>query len=288
MSSEGQAPLARQAPLAILVIAVLLMAGCARDRAPVAEFRVCADPNNLPFSNDRGEGFENRLAELIAGDLNARVTYTWWAQRRGFVRNTLRAGECDAIMGVPVDYDPVRTTQPYYRSTYVFVSPTARRLAVHSFDDALLRTLRVGVHTIGDDYANAPPAHALARRQIITNVVGYSIYGNYTDPNPPARLIEAVAQGTIDMAIVWGPLGGYFASRQPVPLSVVPSSVAIDPPDLPMAFDIAMGVRRDDAALQARLDEILQRRAAEVESLLREYGVPLLPRAAPAQAREVR
>ena len=126
--------------------------------------RVCADPNNLPFSNNRGEGFENRIAVLIARDLGTRVEYTWWAQRRGFVRNTLNAGSCDVILGVPTGYGMVRTTRPYYRSTYVFVTRRDRGLHISSLDDPALRTLRVGVHLIGDDYANSPAAHSLAPR----------------------------------------------------------------------------------------------------------------------------
>jgi mxaJ protein len=245
------------------------------DRDP-RELRVCADPNNLPFSNERGEGFENRLAELVAREMGATVRYTWWAQRRGFVRNTLRAGTCDVIMGVPSSYELVRPTRPYYRSTYVFVYAKDRPLDLRSLDDAVLRTARVGVHIIGDDYANAPPAHALSNRGIVSNVVGYSIYGDYAQPNPPARLVEAVAARDVDVAIVWGPLAGYFAKRSAVPLEIVPVSPAIDLPFLPFVFDIAMGVRREDEALQQELDAILERRADDIRALLEEYGVPVV------------
>lgn len=238
--------------------------------------RICADPNNLPFSNDRGEGFENRIAEIVGREMDATVEYTWWAQRRGFVRNTLGAGHCDVIIGVPHDYDPVRTTRPYYRSVYVFVSRKGRDLRVTSFDDPRLRTLHVGVHIIGDDYASAPPAHALSRRQIITNVVGYSIYGNYVEPNPPARLVEAVASGEIDLAVAWGPLAGYFATRQRVPLEITRLAQDVDPPDLPLAYDIAMGVRRDDERLQRELNAILERRADDIQAVLTSFGVPLV------------
>jgi hypothetical protein len=154
--------------------------------------RVCADPNNLPFSNARGEGFENALAELLAGALGKKVAYTWWAQRRGFIRNTLNAGTCDVIMGVP-QLDMIGTTRPYYRSTYVFVSRKDRALAFSSMQAPELRTLRVGVHLIGDDGANTPPAHALGQQHIVDNVVGYMIYGDYREDSPPARLIEAVS-----------------------------------------------------------------------------------------------
>ena len=236
--------------------------------------RVCADPNNLPFSNDKGEGFENKLAELVARDMGARVEYTWWAQRRGFVRNTLNAGACDVVMGMPADADMVLTTRPYYRSTYVFVYRAGEGTAVRSFDDPALRRLTLGVPLIGDDYANTPPAAALARRNIVRNVRGYSIYGDYREPNPPARLVDAVAKREVDVAVVWGPLGGYFARREPVPLAVVPVAPSADRGSPPLEFDISMAVRKGDAALRARLDSLIDRRRSAIDSILTAYGVP--------------
>ncbi|HEX6104905.1 MAG TPA: substrate-binding domain-containing protein [Gemmatimonadales bacterium] len=244
-------------------------------RPPV--LRVCSDPNNLPFSNRAEEGFENRLARLIAGELGAEVRYTWWAQRRGFVRNTLGAGECDLVAGVPAGFDPVATTVPYYRSTYVFVTRRDLTPPLASIDDPRLRRLRIGVHLIGDDYAAPPPATALARRGIVRNLRGYSIYGDYRDPNPPARLVEAVAKGEVDVALVWGPLGGYFAGRQEVPLRVTPMRETDDGPGTPFVFAIAMGVRRGDTELVRRVGAALDRRRAEVRRILEEYGVPLVP-----------
>jgi len=239
--------------------------------------RVCADPNNLPFSNERGEGFENPIASLLAADLGERVEYTWWAQRRGFVRNTLNARSCDVILGVPEHYEMVRTTRPYYRSTYVFVTRRDRGLHITSLDDPVLRSLRVGVHLIGDDYANTPAAHSLAQRGMIGNIKGYTLYGDYSKPNPPARLIEAVANKEVDVAVAWGPLAGYFAKRSPVPLDIVPVTPVRDGP-LSYVFDIAMGVRRGDSARAAALDAELVRRQPEIERILAAYGVPLLSR----------
>jgi quinoprotein dehydrogenase-associated probable ABC transporter substrate-binding protein len=238
---------------------------------------VCADPNNLPFSNARGEGFENKLAQLVAADFGTTVRYTWLPQRRGFVRNTLRAGRCDVIMGVPSSFELARPTNPYYRSTYVFVYRKDRHLRVRSFDDPALKHLRIGVHVIGDDYANVPPVAALAQRHIVRNVVGYSIYGDYSQPNPPARLIDAVAHGDVDIAIAWGPLAGYFARQEGVPHEIVPVSPQVDVPFLPFVFDIAMAVRRGDDSLRARLDGFLERHQPEIRRLLEQYGVPLLP-----------
>jgi quinoprotein dehydrogenase-associated probable ABC transporter substrate-binding protein len=235
--------------------------------------RVCADPNNLPFSNERGEGFENRLAEIVAKEMKAEVQYVWAAQRRGFIRNTLQAGECDVLMGIPSGYDRARATRPYYRSSYVFLYRRSSPFDVRSFDDPVLRTLRVGVHLIGDDGANAPPAHALSARGIVGNMVGYSIYGNYAEPNPPARLVDAVARGDVDVAVVWGPLAGYFAARQAVPLEMTPTPDS-DGKFLPLAYDISVGVRKKDAALQERLDLILTKRAKDIDALLDSYNLP--------------
>jgi mxaJ protein len=240
--------------------------------------RVCSDPNNLPFSNERREGFENRLAELMARDLGMRVEYTWWPQRRGFIRNTLRAGRCDVVLGVPAAFELARTTRPYYRSTYVFVTRAGGGPRVGSLDDPRLRHLRIGIHVIGDDYANTPAAQALARRGIVENVVGYSIYGDYSKPNPPADLVRAVADGKVDVAIVWGPLAGYFAKRSTVPLRVVPVSPQIDLPFTMFVFDISMGVRRSDTTTFILIEQELKRRRTEIRRILEEYGVPLVER----------
>lgn len=239
--------------------------------------RVCADPNNLPFSNDREQGFENRLAQMIAVESGTRVSYMWSAQRRGFVRTTLNAGECDVIMGVPSALDRVETTRPYYRSTYVFVAPRRRHLGLGSFDDPRLHHLKIGVQLVGDDFANTPPAHALSARGVIENIVGYSVVGDYSKPNPPARIVEAVARGDIDAAVVWGPLAGYFAGRQPVPLDITPVSPHSDSPARPFVFDISIAVRRGDDARRKALDTFIVQHRGAIERLLDEYGVPRLP-----------
>ena len=270
-------------PLRAAVIgAVLIVSGACSAPAPMAHaalpLRVCADPNNLPYSNDRFEGFENRLAALVAADLGTTVQYTWWAQRRGFLRNTLNAGTCDVVMGLPARTELVRTTSPYYRSTYVFVTRRDRGLRIRSFDDPRLRRLRIGIPLIGDDGAGAPPAHALSRRGIVRNVVGYSVYGDYRTANPPARLIDAVAAADIDMAMAWGPLAGFFAAAQKTPLDVVPVEPPSDTPSVPFAFDISMAVRRGDAALAVRLDDVLERRRPDVDAILAAYHVPRVDR----------
>jgi mxaJ protein len=264
---------------AVVCTAALLsaapLASSARLRAlPQLVLRVCADPNNMPFSNKREEGFENRIAHLIAKELGASVQYTWWAERRGFIRNTLKAGECDLILGVPSGLEMAALTKPYYRSSYVFVSRTDRRLGLSSIDDPSLRTLRIGVHIIGDDYASTPPAEALGRRQIVRNIVGFSIYGDYSQESPPSKIMNAVERGDIDVAIVWGPLAGYYAKRSTVPLQVTPVLPQIDPPSLPFVYEIAVGVRRGESAYRDKIQSVLERRKPEIDRVLDEYGVP--------------
>lgn len=274
---------------AAVVCAVVGLAGCRTAEAsvgragqahdslpPAGVLRVCADPNNLPFSNAHEEGFENRIAQLIARDAGARVVYTWQPQRRGFVRTTLNARRCDLIIGVPAGYDLVLPSAPYYRSTYVFVTRRDRGLHIRSLDDPALRRLRIGVHLIGDDYANPPPVDALAARGIRDNVVGYPIYGDYSKPDPPADLIRAVEHDSVDVAIVWGPLGGYFAKRSRVPLTVTPLPAEGGTRDVPMRFSIAAGVRHGDTALRRQVQASLDRHRRDIREILDRYGVPVV------------
>ena len=257
----------------ILCLVLAIAAGCGHATNATQPLRVCSDPNNLPYSNQRQQGFENRIADLLAQDLGTTVEYTWWAQRRGFLRNTLAAGLCDVVIGLPHDVDMARTTQPYYRSTYVFVTRKDRGLHIRSFDDEALRHLRIGVQVIGDDGANSPPAHALSRRGIVNNLIGYSVYGDYTEDSPPSRIVAAVAHGEVDVAAVWGPLAGYFAAEQHEPLEVVPVSPQNDS-GLPQAFDMSMAVRRHDETRLAVLNAFLQRRRADINRILDRYHVP--------------
>ena len=264
--------------------ASLALAVTAAQPGRADELRVCADPNNLPFSNAGRQGFENKLAELIAGELGKTVAYTWWAQRRGFIRNTLKAQQCDVIVGVPVGYDPVETTRPYYRSTYVFVSRRDRDLDISSLADERLRQLAVGVHLIGDDGSNTPPADALAQRGITGNVKGYMVYGDYRQSSPPSRLIEAVENGEIDLAAAWGPLGGYAARSSPVPLRLTAIEDDGQFAPLKFRFGLAMGVRKGDHSLREQLDQAIARKRSEIRELLGSYGVPLVDEDQPAAA----
>lgn len=255
----------------VIASCCLALPGASAERRAL---RVCADPNNLPFSDEERAGFENELAVLLAQDLSLRLEYTWWAQRRGALRSTLKAELCDVVMGVPSSSALAATTKPYYTSSYVFVTRQQDELDIESFDDARLRTLRVGVQLVGDDYQNTPPVHALSARGISDNVRGFSVLGDYGEKTPAAAILRAVEVGEVDVALVWGPLAGYYARQSSSALRLRATPAADR--GLPMRFDISMGVRRKDDAFRQRLDAFLARRRSSIEQLLSRYGVPRL------------
>ena len=238
-----------------------------------AVFRVCADPNNLPFSNEKGEGFENKLAEMAAASLGEKLVYVWWAERRGFVRSTLNAGKCDVVMGTP-NLGMLATTRPYYRSSFVFVTRKDRNLTFTSMQAPELKHLQIGVHLIGDDGYNTPPAQALGLQHIVNNVHGYMIYGDYRKASPPSRLIEAVERGDIDVAAAWGPLAGYFARKSPVPLRIVPITDTMRYLPILFSYPISMGVRWSEDGLKNELNQVIFSKRKDIQALLDSYGIP--------------
>lgn len=251
---------------------------------PPRQLRVCADPNNMPYSNQHGQGFENRLAELIGKDLHEPVSYVWLRQGEKFFKQTLNAGACDVVMGVPAGFDEAETTAPYYRSTYVFISRRDRHLHLTGLDDPQLRTLKIGVHVLSDQEDSIPPVHALISRGIVRNLVGFGIFGSLGETNPSADLIKAVADGKVDVAIAWGPLAGYFAKQSAVPLEIMPLRDDPKLPNLPFHFDIALGVRQGDRALEQQLNAELVRRAPEIRQILNSFGIPQVPANATTKA----
>lgn len=270
----------------LLALAAASAPGFAAADAAPRELAVCADPANLPYSNDRQEGFENRIASLIADDLHATLRYTWNVQRRSFLRRTLRAGECDVVIGLPVGLQGVAQSRPYYASTYVFVTARQRglqqALQVQGFDAPALRTLKIGVQALGAEGANTPPAGALARRGIVDHVVGFPMWGEEDDETPQARIIDAVATGEIDVAVVWGPFAGYFARRHGDALQLTPALADSQQPALAFRYEMTLGVRRGDDALLAELQQTLDRHGPEIRAILNEYGIPQLPMGPPA------
>ena len=279
--------------LAAATLAALGAPGARAQAPPSADgperkaLKVCQDPNNLPFSNTGGEGFENKIAELFARDLGLPVTYYGFPNRMNFIRNTLRYKlptddyPCDIVMGVPAGFDQVSVTKPYYRSTYSLVYPKGKGLdAIRSSDDLLalprdkLATLRIGL------YDRSPASQWLARHGLVDRGVPYPMMN--ADPSQyPGQLIERdLEEGKIDLAIVWGPIAGFFARRVHTPeLVVVPMR---SEPGLAFDFAMAMGVRYGEPAWKQQVEALLVKHRSEIQAILRDYGVPLLDTAAPA------
>ena len=255
----------------VLLVAAALAA--ARAHADERVVRFCVDPDNLPYSNADGRGFEVRIARIVAADMHARAELVWFPLKRFFVRKTLKAGLCDVIPGVPVGFDPVLATHPYYRSTYAFVS---RPSGPASFEDPRLARSRIGVQLVGNDLAATPPGHALTARGMIDNVRGFVAYG---DGPAGQRMVAALVAGDLDTALLWGPQAAYFAAHAGVPLEVHLAAAPRDLRGIPFEFSIAMGVRRGNRALRDELDRALAHRRDEIRAVLAEYGVPLVERA---------
>jgi mxaJ protein len=257
-----------------LIAALVFAIGTATADGLPHRLVVCADPNNLPFSNREQQGFENRIIDLVAKELGARISYVWWAQRRGYVRSTLNESKCDIWPGIATAVGTVTTTRPYYRSTYVFVTRADTPLDHLTLDDPRLKSVSIGVQMIGNNATNTPPAHAIASRGLIDNVRGYMLYGDYSHANPASTIVTAVANNEIDVALVWGPLAGYFAHRSATPLRIDAVTPAADL-RWPMVYDISMGVRRNDRALIEQVNAVLERERPAIETILKAYHVPL-------------
>lgn len=264
---------ARVGRLALALALLCALSGRA-PAEPVKQLRVCSDPNNLPFSNEKLEGIENKIAEVIAKELGATVAYTWWPHQRGLVKRVLNTRRCDVMLGIPKGYDPVLWTKPYYRTGYVLAYRKDRRLDVRSLDDPTLKTLKIGVQV------NTPPHDALGQRGIADNVVGYQLMfdSNFHAEDYPGKLVEDLVAGSIDVALVWGPIAGYFVKQKAAPLEIV---LLEDRPESGnrFAFEISMGVRKGNSELKGKLEEALARRHDEIEQILGDFGVPLLPAA---------
>jgi mxaJ protein len=268
-------PLQRSVPASLLGAWLLLAAvGLAQGW----DLRICAQPDSLPYSNRAGEGFENRIAEVIAAEVGARAVYVWLPRADATVRDLLlQRGECDVVMGVNDGHPGFLTTLAYYRSSFAFVYRSDSPFEIESLDDPDLRALRIGVQVAGRGVG--APTLALANRDLLEQQVGLA--PDRDRPMPLARLVRAVVSGQVDVAIVWGPVAGFFAARQDASLEVVPVTPQIDAPFVPMVSSIAMGVRPGDEALRDRLDVALAGAWEEVQEILAEYRVPLEPLPAP-------
>ena len=247
--------------------------------------RVCADPDNMPLSNQRGEGFEQKIAELVAKEWNSKIEYAWWPVRRGFFARALNGRYCDIAIQAPAEFDMAGVTKPYFRSGYVFITRRDSGLDIKSLADPRLKRLKIGVNILNSDAENTPPAMALSRYGVVGNLTGYPTF--YTDSIRPEDIITAVARKEIDVAIAWGPLAGYFAAKSPVPLTLQPLAERDSLTDFPFRFSIGMGVRRRDRALRDSLQTVLDQKAPEIQAILKGYRVPLFP-VPPEQKREAK
>ncbi len=245
--------------------------------------RVCEDPNNLPFSNRAGEGFENKIAELLAAELGWKLEYTWFPQRMGFIRNTLRGRDpesnrykCDLVLGVPVGFELALTTKPYYRSTYALVYLKGKGLDgvkvpedLVKLEPAQLKSLKLGV------FGQTPPSDWLLKHHLFGQAVPYTRQSADPERYPGEMVEKDLVAGKVDVAFVWGPIAGYFAKRNAgTPgMAVVPFAPA---PDIHFDFRIAMGVRFGERAWRDTVQRLLEANRERIEAILVEFGVPLL------------
>jgi quinoprotein dehydrogenase-associated probable ABC transporter substrate-binding protein len=231
--------------------------------------RVCADPNNMPFSTERGEGFENRLAELLADKLGKGLSYSWYPQATGFVRNTLAAHKCDVIMGVPQGDDLVQVTNPYYRTAYALVLKQGHGLdGVETLGDPRLKGKRIGI------VAGTPPGNNMAANGLMANAKPYSLVIDTRVDSSAAAMMHDLATGEIDAGILWGPMAGYYARRTNPAVTVVPLVKETTGPR--MAYRIAMGVRYTDQEWKRQLNRIIGENQPAINGLLMSFGVPLI------------
>lgn len=269
--------LRRVATLAGLGLAGIVVPARAQRPAPLdpEKIRVCADPDNMPSSNDKLEGYENKLATLISQELKAKLEYVWYPTRRGYFR-ILNGMYCDLAMEAPAGLDMAGATKPYFRSGYMFVTRKGSGLDdIHSLADPRLKKLKIGVNIYTSDAENSPPAMALSRYGVVGNLTGYSTFFN--EDNRPEDIINAVIKKDVDLAIAWGPLAGYYARNSKVPLVLTPLPAKDSLSDFPFQYNIGIAVRRHDKAFRDSLDAVLTRRQPEVQAILKQYAVPLLP-----------
>jgi mxaJ protein len=244
-----------------------------------ATLAVCADPGNLPYSSIKLDGFENRIAALLAADLHRTLRYAWAPQRRNFFSRTLLAGACDVVISVPASLPAslpaIATTRPWFTSTYVAVTRAADNRHFAGFDDVWLKSARIGLQLITGGDVNPPPAMALSRRGITNNITGFSPWDS-ADEAPQARIVDAVANKSIDVALVWGPFGGYFAKPYGEALKV--ETITQDPatPGLDFTFPMAAAVRSGDTVLRDTLQSAFDRNATKIASILKDFNVPIV------------
>jgi quinoprotein dehydrogenase-associated probable ABC transporter substrate-binding protein len=230
--------------------------------------KVCADPNNLPFSNEKKEGFENKIAEVMGAALKLKVEYTWFPQVIGFVRNTLQAHRCDLVMGTVAGDDIMQTTNPYYYTTYVMLYRSDKRLAFEGLQGPPLASLRLGV------VGATPPSDLLVRHDLMAHAKPYQLTVDTRAESPTHQMVQDVVDGTIEVGFLWGPIAGYYRKHDELPLTLVP--LKDEPGAARMKYHIAMGVRGNEPEWRRRVNAVILNQQPEITAILRDYGVPLL------------
>ena len=249
------------------VLAALATCAFAWSAFATAPLRICADPDDMPFSNRAARGFDNRIATLLAHDLHREPVFIFARSRRGFLREQFNKGACDVLMGVPQGMKSVATTQPYYRSTYVFVTPAREHSRIVSFDDPLLNGRSIGLQVLEENFS--PPSLPLIRSGHAAQLVGFESFGG------EAAMIRAVARGRIGAAVVWGPIAGYYAALLDLPVTLSPVSPAADRSSISFAYSLTVGVHKNDPQLVKALNASLARMQPRIASLLHTYHIPI-------------
>ncbi len=258
-------------PTAALILSLLLPGWAAAQTSEAVDhsaLRVCADPGNLPFSDQSESGFENKIAELLAGELGVPVSYTWFPQATGFVRNTLDARRCDVVIGISLGFELLQNTNPYYRSSYVLVYRADSGMTLDTLADPSLKTLRLGV------VAGTPPASLFARYGLLGNTRPYHLMVDSRFSKPGKQMVEDIAAGEIDVGALWGPIAGYYAKQQAAPLTLVPLLKENEGPK--MDYRITMGIRYGEPEWKHQLNDLIAAKQEAINAILHDYGVPLL------------
>jgi quinoprotein dehydrogenase-associated probable ABC transporter substrate-binding protein len=238
------------------------------DIADRGALKVCADPNDLPFSSEQKQGFENKIAELMANALGVKVEYTWFPQIIGFARNTLQAHRCDLVVGTVAGDDIMQTTNPYYFTTYVMVYRSDKGLALDGVADPRLASLRLGV------VSTTPPSDLLVRHDLMSHAKPYPLTVDTRVQSPTHQMIQDVVNRTIDVGFLWGPIAGYYKKHDKLPLTLVP--LKEEPGAARMKYHIAMGVRANEPEWRRRVNATILKQQLAITAILRDYGIPLL------------
>jgi len=251
---------------ALLALAAAASAAAAQSAKP--PLRICADPDNPPYSLRNGSGFDNRIAALLAEQMGRKPLFVWARERRGFIREKFNKNACDVLMGVPIGMRSVLPTTPYYRSTYVFVTRAHDRLRLASFSDPKLNHRRIGLQIMEEDLS--PPSLPLIRSGHAAQLVGFESFGTHAND-----ILRAVEDRRVDVAVVWGPLAGFYAGRRGG-LQLEPVSPQVDA-GIPFTFELAVGVHKNDTSLRDELNLAIRAKQTAINNILGSYHVPLLP-----------